>query len=184
MIRDVRRSVGADDPRFTFRTFDCHRIPFPDASFDLVIANHVLFYCSDILQVCREVCRVLVPGGTFCCSTYGTDHMQEIGQLVQKFDSHIVLSADHLYEKFGLEDGTESRLQNCFTQYPPDALRGQSARQSSRTADRIHLSPAMEIKINICWITIQEFREFVEKKTDRGFRITKDAGIFLCQTSK
>lgn len=182
MIRDVRRSIGADDPRFTFRTFDCHRIPFPDASFDLVIANHVLFYCSDILQVCREVCRVLVPGGIFLCSTYGTDHMQEIGQLVQKFDSHIVLSADHLYEKFGLENGTEL-LQNCFTQIR------QMHYEDSLLVN--HPEPLIEYILSCHGNQNQyllnhykEFREFVEKKTDRGFRITKDAGIFLCQTSK
>ena len=42
MIRDVRRCVG-NDPRFSFRVFDCHQIPFEAEAFDLVIANHVLF---------------------------------------------------------------------------------------------------------------------------------------------
>lgn len=82
MLRDVRRRIG-NDSRFAFQAFDCHRIPFASDSFDLVIANHVLFYCKDISKVCREVSRVLIPGGTFLCSTYGASHMQEITALVQ-----------------------------------------------------------------------------------------------------
>ena len=76
-------------------------------SFDLVIADHVLFYCEDIPAVCREIHRVLVPGGKFVCSTYGSRHMQEVSQLVQDFDSRIVLSADKLYERFGRENGRQ-----------------------------------------------------------------------------
>lgn len=50
MLRDARRSIGPEDSRFSFQVLDCHQIPFDDNSFDLVIANHVLFYCNDISQ--------------------------------------------------------------------------------------------------------------------------------------
>ena len=51
MLRDTRRAIGPSDQRFSFAAFDCHTIPFPDNSFDLVVANHVLFYCTDIPAV-------------------------------------------------------------------------------------------------------------------------------------
>ena len=50
MIRDARRSVGPEDSRFAFQTLDCHSLPFPEESFDLVIADHVLFYCHDTVS--------------------------------------------------------------------------------------------------------------------------------------
>ena len=65
MLRDARRVIGASDPRFSYQVFDCQRMPCQDHSFDLVIANHVLFYCEDIRKVCGEVLRVLRPGGKF-----------------------------------------------------------------------------------------------------------------------
>ena len=105
MLRDARRAIGSSDTRFAFRAFDCKKIPYKDESFDLVIANHVLFYCDDIPSVLREVSRVLSPGGHFLCSAYGQAHMQEVGQLVQDFDNRIVLSADKLNERFGRENG-------------------------------------------------------------------------------
>ena len=55
MLRDARRAIGAEDKRFEFHVFDCHRIPYEEGDFDLVIANHVLFYCEDIPKVAREV---------------------------------------------------------------------------------------------------------------------------------
>ena len=114
MLRDARRSIGPKDSRFSFQTFDCARIPYPDSRFDLVIANHVLFYCSDLPGVCREVRRVLRKKGRFVCSAYGRDHMKEISKLVTQFDSRIVLSAEKLYDNFGLENGEEI-LKSCFS---------------------------------------------------------------------
>ena len=123
MIRDARRAVsesmeragGSAGAQFSFETFDCHVIPYEDASMDVVIANHLLFYCEDIEKVCREVKRVLKPSGRFICSTYGSAHMKEITHLVQGFDSRIVLAAEDLYEIFGLENGA-SMLEKVFNE--------------------------------------------------------------------
>ena len=65
MLRDARRAIGSSDTRFAFRAFDCKKIPYKDESFDLVIANHVLFYCDDIPAVLKEICRVLSPEDIF-----------------------------------------------------------------------------------------------------------------------
>ena len=63
MLRDARRALGARDSRFSFAAFDCEKIPASSESYDLVIANHVLFYCDNLENVCKEVRRVLKPGG-------------------------------------------------------------------------------------------------------------------------
>lgn len=176
MIRDARRALGAEDTRFSFQVFDCHQIPFEEGRFDLVIANHLLFYCRDIPQVCREVSRVLAPGGQFVCSAYSARHMQEISRLVQEFDSHIVLSADKLYERFGLENG-EELLSPCFDKIRivryPDALLVDQPQPLIEYILSCHGNQNQYILDRY-----GDFRTFVEKKTRRGFRITKDAGIF------
>lgn len=40
------------------------RLPFPDASFDLVFGRAVLHHVSDVAETCSELLRVLRPGGT------------------------------------------------------------------------------------------------------------------------
>lgn len=178
MLRDARRNIGQEDSRFLFQCFDCHQIPFPPQSFDLVIANHLLFYCQDISQVCQEIARVLKPKGRFLCSTYGTKHMKEISNLVQEFDSRIVLAADNLYEHFGLENG-KNILEKHF-----------SSVECIQFKDEIFLDqpePLIQYILSchgnqnqILLDRYKDFRIFVEKKTRKGFHITKDAGIFLC----
>lgn len=178
MLRDARRNIGQEDSRFLFQCFDCHQIPFSPQSFDLVIANHLLFYCQDISQVCQEIARVLKPKGRFLCSTYGTKHMKEISNLVQEFDSRIVLAADNLYEHFGLENG-KNILEKHF-----------SSVECIQFKDEIFLDqpePLIQYILSchgnqnqILLDRYKDFRIFVEKKTRKGFHITKDAGIFLC----
>lgn len=180
MIRDVRRTIGTSDTRFTYETFNCHQIPYADNQFDLLIANHVLFYCENIAQVCQEIHRVLKEDGVFICSTYGTRHMKEISQLVQSFDSRIQLAADNLYDRFGLENGME-----ILTPYFPKI-------QLERYEDSIQLNrpePLIEYILSCHGNQNQyllnrykDFKTFVEKKTRYGFSITKDAGIFICHS--
>lgn len=181
MIRDARRSIlqGSKDSRFTFHVFSGEQIPYAAESFDLVIANHILFYCEDIESVCWEILRVLKPGGKFVCSTYGNHHMKEITDLVQEFDNRIVLSGDKLYEHFGLHNGSDL-LRRQFDEiemrlYPDELIVDQAeplieyilschGNQNQYLLDRY-----------------KDFRSFVEKKTAKGFHITKEAGIFIAR---
>ena len=178
MIRDVRRNLG-EDPRFHFKTFDCHQIASKAKNYDIVIANHLLFYCDDIEQVCEEVRRVLKPKGIFLCSTYGSKHMREITELVQKFDQRIILAAENLYDRFGLDNGSDI-LSKHFTQI-----------ETYRYEDGISIQeaePLMEYVISChgnqnqyILDRYQDFRQFVEKQLQKKFYITKDAGFFLCR---
>ena len=179
MLRDARRAIGSSDTRFAFRAFDCRKIPCKDESFDLVIANHVLFYCDDIPAVLKEVRRVLAPGGRFLCSAYGKAHMQEVSQLVQDFDERIVLSADRLYERFGRENG-QSILEPFFPKAQwlsyEDCLLVQDAEPLISYVLSCHGNQNQYILDRY-----KEFRAYTARKTAKGFRITKDAGVFICE---
>lgn len=180
MLRDVHRRIG-NDSRFSYKPFDCHAIPYETGSFDLVIANHVLFYCKDIEQVCTEAARVLAPGGTFLCSTYGTNHMREVTSLVQEFDSHIQLSAEVLYERFGLENGA-----GILSPFFPEVgtFLYKDSLNVTEAAPLIEYILSCHGNQNQYLLNrYQDFRRFVENKTKKGFYITKAAGLFLCRTA-
>jgi ubiquinone/menaquinone biosynthesis C-methylase UbiE len=49
----------------TGRVADAERIPYDDATFDLVVGHAVLHHIPDVEQTFREVLRVLKPGGRF-----------------------------------------------------------------------------------------------------------------------
>ncbi len=179
MLRDARRAIGAKDGRFSYEVFDCQHIPFADGSFDLVIANHVLFYCEDIRRVCGEVRRVLRPGGRFLCSAYGQEHMKEVSLLVQGFDDRIVLSADKLYDRFGKENGAgilEEYFPVCQWKTYEDQLIVPEPEPLISYVLSCHGNQGQYITERY-----KEFRSYVKRKTDKGFRITKEAGAFLCR---
>ena len=179
MLRDTRRMIHSNiqNARFDFQVFDCERIPYPNDSFDLIIANHVLFYCKHLTDVFQEIARVLKPNGVFICSTYGSEHMKEINELVSEFDDRIILSAERLFERFGKENGADllAPYFHNITWLPyEDSL--------YVTEPETLISYVLSCHGNQNQYIIdhyKEFRNYVRKKTEHGFNITKDAGIFI-----
>ena len=184
MLRETRKILKAKrgisaGSRLEFEVIDFHEIPKEDASFDLVIANHVLFYAEDFSKVLGEIRRVLKPGGRLVCSTYGTGHMKEISALASQFDDRIVLAAQNLYEIFGKENGGEI-LSPYFgevewRQYE-DHLLVTDAEDLVDYIISCHGNQNRYIGNDY-----KAFRQFVEGRLRRGFYVTKDAGIFIAR---
>lgn len=64
MVRLARRHArDADVPIVSFVQAEIESLPFPDASFDVVMSNCVINLCADKQRVFAEACRVLKPGG-------------------------------------------------------------------------------------------------------------------------
>lgn len=59
-------------------TADVHGLPFEDHSFDLVIANHMLYHSPAPASAIKEIARVLRPGGTLVAATNGPKHLAEL----------------------------------------------------------------------------------------------------------
>jgi SAM-dependent methyltransferase len=57
---------------------DATDLPFPEASFDTVIANHMLYHLDDPTAALREFARILRPGGRLAIATNGHDHLDEL----------------------------------------------------------------------------------------------------------
>lgn len=180
MLRDARRNL-ADMKRdhVSFCVADAHDLPFAREQFDLVIANHVLFYLENIQEACKEIRRILKKGGILIASTYGEDHMAEVSQLVCDFDARIILSADKLYQRFGKENGA-SLLAPCFAD--PSWRAYEDSLLVTEAAPLISYILSCHGNQNqYLPDRYTEFASFVEKKVKNGLRITKDAGVF-CAT--
>lgn len=179
VLEETKECFDSNDGRFSFKLINMEEIPQPDSSVDMVIANHVLFYASDMLKAISEIRRVLKPGGTFICSTYGPKHMKEISDMMKQFDDRIVLAAKDLYEIFGKTNG-KSMLEKEF-----DLVEWRDYEDSLYVTDEndlidyilsCHGNQNQYIVDNY-----KEFRTFVQMQVGKGFHITKEAGIFLCR---
>lgn len=176
MVRAVQSDLE-NDQRFSFRVFDAQEIPESSGKYDLVIAGHVLFYCEDVDCALQEITRVLAPGGRLVAATYGCAHMHEVTDLVQEFDREIVLSADHLYEKFGLENGASLMspyFKNISCHQYEDAIEISEAEPLIAYILSCHGN-----QNRLLLDKYREFHEFVMKKVSGGFHIIKDAGVLI-----
>lgn len=178
MVDEVRKTLGND---FNCMVFDCEKIPFKDNYFDAVIANHVLFYVYDINKALEEIRRVLNPLGVFYCSTYGSNHMKEINDIVQEFDSRVILSQTKLYDVFGLENGLDilkPYFKNIKMKRYDDCL---VVDKSKPIIDYIMSCHGNQNEI--IGPNLNLFREFVDSIIqEKGYiKITKDAGLFICK---
>lgn len=176
MVDEVRNKLGSN---FNCIVVNAEKIPFKNAYFDTIIANHVLFYLNDLNQGLKEIDRVLRPNGIFYCSTYGKEHMKEITELVQNFDSRINLSNHSLYDVFGLENG-EAILKKYFSNVQrleyPDSL---EITESKPLIDYIMSCHGNQNEI--LGPRLDEFREYIESILNKNDKIvvTKQAGLFI-----
>lgn len=178
MVYEVRKKLGKD---YNCIVADCQAIPFKDGYFDTVIANHVLFYIQNVDKGLSEIYRVLKNNGTFYCSTYGKEHMKEITELVQSFNSKVELSQNSLFDIFGIENG-ETILKKYFKsvqfiQYEDSLI----VDQAQPLVDYIMSCHGNQNEI--LGPKISKFKEYVESIISKNgnITITKQAGLFICK---
>ena len=105
--------------------------------------------------------------------------MKEITDLVQEFDPQINLSEVALYTIFGLDHG-EKQLKPYFGSVEKRIY------EDSLWVDRPEplLDYILSCHGNQNRLIVdrhKEFVAFVKEKTDKGLRITKDAGVFIAK---
>ncbi|MCA9836798.1 MAG: class I SAM-dependent methyltransferase [Trueperaceae bacterium] len=181
--KKVGSSLMAD---FDYKLIDAQTIPFADAHFDLVIANHMLYHVPDLDKAIAEIRRVLKPGGKLYAATNGQDHMKELDQFILE---HLKpkLDSEQPFEllqglSFRLENGKET-LQKQFDNvelYPfDDHLEVTEAEPflayiySMNRLQSIVLDQALLAKV------MQEAKVALDQKLELGpIYVTKSTGLF------
>ena len=77
MLSAARENVG-ERKNVRYALADIQHIPFEDNSFDVFIANSMLYHVPDIGRGIREVKRVLKDKGVFYCATYGEHNFSDV----------------------------------------------------------------------------------------------------------
>ncbi|HEY3311123.1 MAG TPA: class I SAM-dependent methyltransferase [Anaerolineales bacterium] len=78
MLLSAWRNLVVTGRAFKFQQFDAQSIPYPEESFEVVIANHMLYHVPDRPQALREIHWVLKTGGHLVAATNGINHLKEL----------------------------------------------------------------------------------------------------------
>jgi len=172
MLAEARANLAGAHP-FAFEQADAQAIPFADASFDAVIANHMLYHVPDRAKAFTEIRRVLRPAGRFYAATNGEDHLREIYELVHRFDSTI-----DLWNRvtFRLETGA-AELAPFFSQVL--LHRYESALIVTEAKPLVAFVASM-IGAELTGARRAAFTQLLEERiaADGAIHITKDTGLF------
>lgn len=160
MVAKARERLG---DRASYAVADVQDLPFADSSFDLVVANHMLFHVPDRERALREIARVLRPGGAIVATTNGIEHLRELRHA----------GADQWSRTFGLENGPE-QLEQAFTgvevEHFPDAL------------EVTEVQPLLEFIRSLGWVSdegVERLSAEAAAAIDRNgsFHVTKSSGL-------
>ncbi len=124
MLDQARQNLAAGCP-FSFELIDAQSIPYEDETFDVVIANHMLYHVPDRPRALAEIRRVLKPGGLFYATTIGDPHLQELYALAYQFDPEGAVDHLKVAAEFSLESGMDQLrafFQNVEMERYPDSL--------------------------------------------------------------
>lgn len=77
----LQKSIADHTASLAFAVAEAAALPFKNASFDAVVAMHMLYHVVEPRRALHEMRRILRPGGRIHVSTNGTDNMRELGDL-------------------------------------------------------------------------------------------------------
>ncbi|MCA0456784.1 MAG: class I SAM-dependent methyltransferase [Chloroflexi bacterium] len=82
---DLHGSMVKSHPyKNTLVLADAQRLPYANASFDVVMANHMLFHVPDVMRALRELRRVVKPNGFVMATTNSIHTMPEFQALMRR----------------------------------------------------------------------------------------------------
>jgi ubiquinone/menaquinone biosynthesis C-methylase UbiE len=109
MLQQARRNARAAE--VTLLNLDAQNLPFADGTFDVVLANHMLYHVPDIDAALSEIRRVLKWDGCLIAATNSQSNLLELDTLTRRaltllgFPKAEPILRDH--DSFFLENGSE-----------------------------------------------------------------------------
>jgi ubiquinone/menaquinone biosynthesis C-methylase UbiE len=178
MIRETRGHLARLGHAFTCMRADAQALPFRNASFDAVIANHMLYHVPDIARALGEVRRVLKAGGFCYAATMGIGNMREMDELAARFFS-IPRMTDSA-ARFGLESG-DAYMRQAFSEVKlerfPDSL------VVTEVEPLIEYICSMRVRRRVTDQQVAALRAHVAREiaAHGEIRISKDSGMFIAR---
>lgn len=174
MLKTARENTEGFE-MIDYRQVDIQQIPFPDDSFDMVIANMMLYHVPDLHKGLAEVRRVLKPGGEFYCATYGEHGIMEfVNEALREL--HI---SGSIGKQFTLQNGGEA-LRKHFDVV--EKLIREDGLRITHTEDFVRYVLSLSSLTGLERVSPDVLLQAFEKKAVDGILyVPKEYGLFICK---
>jgi ubiquinone/menaquinone biosynthesis C-methylase UbiE len=158
-----------------YRTIDIQEIPFAESTFDIVIANMMLYHVPDLFLGLREVRRIMKPGGTFYCATFGENGMMEY--ITGLFSAYHV--EKKINNNFTLQNGGE-KLKSVFRNV--QLFLYEDALEVTNVDDLVNYIRSLTGMTDLQKLPEDTIRSvLVQNMPDGVLRIPKEYGMFVAR---
>ncbi len=173
MVKHAAENVGKYN-NVEYKVIDIQDIPYADESFDIVIANMMLYHVPDIDKGLREVRRVLKKGGRFYTATYGEHGIVEyLSKVLSEYGVK-----DTLNKNFTLQNGQEI-LSRVFSN--AQKLEYADSLAVTNTNDMVEYIYSMTSMTVLHTVPKQNILETLAAHTENGIlHVPKEYGMFIC----
>ncbi len=174
MLEQTRETLK-DLKGIEYQTIDIQKIPYEEHTFDIVIANMMLYHVPDLQKGLREVRRVLKEGGRFYCATFGENGIMEyIYGLLKDYGVQ-----SETNRAFTLQNGAE-KLSQVFANVKrcdyPDAL---EVTNLDDMADYVYSLSGMSGMQDVSRETLLEV--LAAHTVDGVLHVPKEYGMFIAE---
>ncbi|RHW55146.1 methyltransferase domain-containing protein [Clostridium botulinum] len=180
MLKDAKKNLREKRSRFNFKIVNAENIPFEEESFNVVIANHMLYHVPNINKALKEINRVLKSEGILFASTVGKNHMKEIREIISTFDIYNLTSESwEITDSFQLENGLK-----IVSEYF-NMVELKRYKDNLKVTDPVYIldyifSMPGNNKVNLSSKYLKKIYDYLEDniKEKENIYITKDTGYF------
>ncbi len=123
MLKITKDKLKDVDYEFKYEAINMEDIPYEDESFDIIIAEHMIYFAPDIEKALSEIKRVLIHGGMLYITANSCETMAELNKLAEKFDCSLGIDNNGYSARFELENG-EVILKRIFDKVDVEILEG------------------------------------------------------------
>jgi ubiquinone/menaquinone biosynthesis C-methylase UbiE len=183
MLETTRNSLSRLNYNFNYEIIDAESIQYPDNTFDIILANNMLYHIQNRGIAIKNIKRTLKDDGVFIASTMGKNDIYELHNHLYAF----LESKNNRFRfkelAFSLGNGME-QLTKYFKNVVMEKYENQLMINEADAIVRYYLS-FNGIYDNIVILPeeyINDFRIYLQDILDKEDVITttKDEGIFVC----
>ena len=176
MVDSVRKKYSKYN-NVSFKEIDIQDITFPDETFDVIIANHMLYHIPNLQKALSEVKRVLKNGGKFYSTTNGNGGMRPfLHNALKHFNPDTKAFTQEI--PFNLQNGYEI-LSNHFSK-----VKRIDFEDSLAITETQDLVDWMKSTISIASYSEKDINELFDyfeeiRKNYGAINIQKECGLFI-----
>lgn len=174
MLKTAKGNLG-EKCNVEYRIEDIQNLSFDDDTFDVVIANSMLYHVPDLNKGLHEVRRVLKNGGVFYCATLGEKNFTD--KLAEWF--RLGGEEFHPNHNFTMQNGAE-KLHVSFDEVIP--VHYEDSLHITEVEDLVAYLRSLASFKAVLSLPEQKIRDILKEHSIAGvIDLPKDYGMFICR---